>query len=177
MSVSRATLEQRLGRPHIHEDDGDGLGPRFQWESSSECGLELFIDMPVQPSGEPTEATVWMNHVEVDHALAHLGLAPRHVGWRADMQHPMSLDGWALVREDEFGRRSDLCILPVRAHAECLGRLLSTRATRRSFEVAARGTPPREGWAVIRQDEHGNQYEVAVALPAQRRRATRLVGS
>jgi hypothetical protein len=175
LSVSRATLEQRLGRPVVHEEEGDGLGPRYRWESSCECGLELFIDLPFRSTGEAPEATLWMEHVEVDHALAHLGLAPRDVRWRVDMQHPLPLDGWALVRQDEAGNRSDLCILPVRAHAECLGKLLSTRATRRSFEVETRGTPPRQGWAVIRQDEHGNQYEVAV-LP-QRRRSTRLVGS
>ncbi len=177
LNVSRVTLEQRLGSPSIHEEEGDGLGPRFRWESSSDCGLELFIDMPVQASGEKPEATVWMNHVEVEHALAHLGLTTRHVSWRADLQHPMSLDGWALVRRDEFGVRSDLCILPVRAHAECLGKLWSTRATQRDFSVESRGTPPREGWAVIGQDAQGNPYEVAIAGTSSRRRASRLVGS
>ncbi|WNG26449.1 hypothetical protein F0U62_22300 [Cystobacter fuscus] len=175
LGVTRITLEQRLGRPSVHEDEGDGLGPRYRWESTCECGLELFIELPIHAAGEEGEATLWMDHVEVEHALAHLGLAPRHVRWRVDMQHPLPLDGWALVRQDELGNRSDLCILPLQAHAECLGRLLSTRATRRSFQVESRGTPPRQGWAVISQDAQGNQYEVAVH--PRPRRASRLVGA
>src|SRR6218665_3426448 len=138
LSVSRAALDQRLGKPIVHDEEGDGMGPRYRWESTCECGLDLFIEMPVQSSQEPPEASLWMEHVEVDHALAHLGLSPRD-------------------------------------HAECLSRLMGTRSSNQSYSVEARGTPSRQGWAVIRQDEHGNQYEVAVH--PQRRRMTRLVAS
>ncbi|ATB33232.1 hypothetical protein [Melittangium boletus] len=175
LSVSRAALEERLGEPLVHDEEGDGMGPRYRWESTCECGLELFIEMPVQSAQEPPEASLWMEHVEVDHALAHLGLSPRDVLWRADMQHPLSLDGWAIVHTDARGQRHDQCVLPLRDHAECLSRLMGTRSPNQSYSVEPRGTPSRQGWAVIRQDEHGNQYEVAVH--PQRRPMTRLVAS
>lgn len=175
LSVSKAALERRLGEPTLHEEEGDGLGPRYRWESTCECGLELFVELPVSESAlETPEASLWMEHLEVDHALAHLGLAPREVVWRADMQHPLSLDGWALVREDAHGRRHDLCVMPVRAHAECLARLMIRRDSKQSISVEPRGRPSRQGWALIRQDEHGNHYEVAVN---PRRRPARRVAS
>jgi hypothetical protein len=177
LSVSKAALERRLGEPALYDEEGDGLGPRYRWESTCECGLELFVELPVsatEASPEAPEASLWMEHLEVDHALAHLGLSPREVLWRADMQHPLSLDGWALVREDAHGRRHDLCVMPQRAHAECLARLMVRRDSKQLISVEPRGRPSRQGWALIRQDEHGNHYEVAVH---PRRRPARRVAS
>ncbi|WP_434390441.1 hypothetical protein [Melittangium boletus] len=176
LSVSRAVLERRLGKPTRHEEDGDGLGPRYRWESTCDCGLELFVDLPVHAgANEPSEASLWMEHLEVEHALAHLGLTPRDVVWRADLQHPLSLEGWALVRVDARGDRQDQCVLPLREHAECLGRMLEARGSKHSYTVESRGMPSRQGWSVIRQDAHGNQY--AVAVHPRRTRGPRLVAS
>jgi hypothetical protein len=84
---------------------------------------------------------MWMEHLEVEHALAHLGMSINRVLWRADMDEPLSLEGWAVVRRDEPGNRFDLCVLPVQAHAECLARLIEERV-HGYFNVERRGTPP-----------------------------------
>jgi hypothetical protein len=138
LRVSRAELEQRLGPALVH-DEGDGLGPRYRWGFQCDCGLELVIDLPRTPQAR--EAVMWMEHLEVEHALAHLSMSINRVLWRADMQDPLPLDGWAVVRRDAPGNRFDLCVLPVRAHAECLARLIETRA-HGYYNVEPRGTPP-----------------------------------
>ncbi|MFY0566906.1 hypothetical protein ACN28E_24125 [Archangium lansingense] len=162
LSVSRAELEQRLGPPLALEDEGDGLGSRYRWEYQGECGLEVLIDLPRESSAAPQEAVVWMKHLEVEHALSHLGLSTHQVLWRADMQEPLSLDGWAVVRQDETGNRFDICVLSVPDHAECLAQLLEARAHEQSYYVELRGMKPqprqegtsRRDWAFASQDEH-----------------------
>ncbi|MCY1078842.1 hypothetical protein [Archangium lansingense] len=162
LSVSRAELEQRLGPPLALGDEGDGLGPRYRWEYQGECGLEVLIDLPRESSAAPQEAVVWMKHLEVEHALSHLGLSTHQVLWRADMQEPLSLDGWAVVRQDETGNRFDICVLSVPDHAECLAQLLEARAHEQSYDVELRGMKPqprqegtsRRDWAFASQDEH-----------------------
>lgn len=138
LKVSRAELEHRLGPALVH-DEGDGLGPRDRWGFQCDCGLELVLELP--RTAQAREAVMWMEHLEVEHALAHLGMSINRVLWRADMDEPLSLDGWAVVRRDEPGNRFDLCVLPVQAHAECLARLIEER-THGYFNVERRGTPP-----------------------------------
>lgn len=160
LSVSRAELEQRLGPATEHDDEGDGLGPRHRWEFRCNCGLELIIDLPFQPSREHPGAQMWMEHLEVEHALAHLGISTNRVLWRADMQDPLPLDGWAIVRQDDPGNRFDMCVLPVRAHAKCLARLMEARAHKHSYDVELRGTPPRRK-SSRRQETHLHQSDYA----------------
>jgi hypothetical protein len=157
LSVSRAELEQHLGPPIALEDEGDGLGPRYRWEYQGECGLEVLIDLP----RESFEAVLWMKHLEVEHALAHLGLSTHQVLWRADMQEPLSLDGWAIVRQDDTGDRFDICVLSVPDHAECLAGMLEARDAQ-SYAIEPRGMKPqprrvaasRREWAFASQDAH-----------------------
>jgi hypothetical protein len=159
LSVSRTELEQRLGPPLAIDDEGDGLGPRSRWEYQGECGLELLIDLPRASHG-PQEAVLWMKHLEVEHALEHLGLSTDRVLWRADMLEPLPLDGWAVVRQDGAGNRFDICVLSVPDHAECLARWLEARAHAQTYAVEPRGlkptsrrTSPRR-WNLPNQDEH-----------------------
>ncbi|HYO52653.1 hypothetical protein [Archangium sp.] len=160
LSVSWAELEQRLGPPLAHDEEGDGLGPRYRWELHCDCGLELLVDLPRQPTRAPREAVLWMEHLEVEHALAHLGFSTNKVLWRADMENPLPLEGWAVVRQDDAGNQFDICVLSVRAHAECLAWLMESRAHEQSYDVEPRGTlprrvePSRRGWALIPQEEH-----------------------
>ncbi|WP_052519324.1 hypothetical protein [Archangium violaceum] len=157
LSISRAELEQRLGPPLAIDDEGDGLGPRYRWEYQGECGLEVLIDLPRDGA---REAVLWMKHLEVEHALEHLGLSTEHVLWRADMLEPLPLDGWAVVRQDEAGNRFDICVLSVADHAECLARLLETRAPEQSYAMESRGLKPApqrtpsRGWVPPSHDEH-----------------------
>lgn len=157
LSISRAELEQHLGPPLAIDDEGDGLGPRYRWEYQGECGLEVLIDLPRDGA---REAVLWMKHLEVEHALEHLGLSTEHVLWRADMMEPLPLDGWAVVRQDEAGNRFDICVLSVPDHAECLARLLETRAPEQSYAMESRGVKlaprrtPSRGWAPPSHDEH-----------------------
>ncbi|WNG46868.1 hypothetical protein F0U60_24125 [Archangium minus] len=142
LKVSRAELERRLGPALVH-NEADGLGPRYRWGFQCGCGLELIIDLPRQPS-QTREAVMWMEHLEVEHALAHLGLSPERVLWRADMQDPLPLEGWAVVRQADADNRFDMCVLSIRTHAECLARLKEEAcAYTQSYDVERRGTPPR----------------------------------
>jgi len=101
-----------------------------------------------------------MEHLEVEHALAHLDLSTHHVLWRADMEEPLPLEGWAVVRQDESGNPFDICVLSVRDHAECMARLMEARAPEQSYDIEPRGMPPRRvepsrrSWALLHQDEH-----------------------
>ncbi|HZH18202.1 MAG TPA: hypothetical protein VE057_27875 [Archangium sp.] len=160
LSVSRAELEQRLGPPLAIDDEGDGLGSRYRWEYQGECGLELLIDIPRESSPAAQEAVLWMKHLEVEHALEHLGLATDRVLWRADMMEPLPLDGWAVVRQDGAGNRFDICVLSVVDHAECLARWLEARAHAQTYAVEFRGAKPKfrrtaqRDWALPSQEEH-----------------------
>lgn len=141
LEVSRAELERLLGPALVH-DAGDGLGSRHRWTFQCDCGLELALDIPRQPS--PTrEAVLWMEHLEVEHALAHLGLSTEQVLWRADMQDPLPLDGWAIVRQDNQGNCFDTCVLSIRTHAECLAGLLEARHPEDFYDVELRGPLPQ----------------------------------
>ncbi|OJT17557.1 hypothetical protein BO221_44085 [Archangium sp. Cb G35] len=157
LSITRAELEQHLGPPLAIDDEGDGLGPRYRWECQGECGLEMLIDLPRDGA---QEAVLWMKHLEVEHALEHLGLSTEHVLWRADMLEPLPLDGWAVVRQDNAGNRFDICVLSVPDHAECLARLLETRVPEQSYAMEGRGLKPAprrtpsRGWAPPSHDEH-----------------------
>lgn len=142
LRVSRAELERRLGPALVH-DAGDGLGTRYRWGFQFDCGLEVLIDLPRQ-SSPSREAVIWMEYLEVEHALAHLGLSTNRVLWRADMQDPLPLEGWAVVRQADADNRFDMCVLSIRDHAECLARLMEeARAYEQSYDVERRGTPPR----------------------------------
>jgi hypothetical protein len=160
LSVSRAELEQRLGPPLAIDDEGEGLGRRYRWEYQGECGVELRIEIPRDSSPGPREAVLWMKHLEVEHALEHLGLSTDRVLWRADMQEPLPLDGWAVVRQDGAGNRFDICVLSVPDHAECLARWLEARSHEQTYAVEPRGlksasrrnAPQR--WTLPSQDEH-----------------------
>ncbi|MFP2932481.1 hypothetical protein ACLESO_46505 [Pyxidicoccus sp. 3LG] len=163
---SRAAFEQRLGPPHGTDPEGDGLGPTDYWVWRADCGLTV-VALYRERSDE---FHVFAEPDEVDHTLAHLGWWRAEVVWRADGGKPRAKEGWAVYREDDKGNRHDVCVMPVKGHAECLARMLEARAHKQWYAVEARGTPPpaparerpRKGWAVIRQDEHGNRAEVAV---------------
>ncbi|HEX5751659.1 MAG TPA: hypothetical protein VFZ09_35890 [Archangium sp.] len=160
LSISRAELEQRLGPPLAIDDEGDGLGPRYRWEFQGECGLEVLIDIPREASHGAREAVLWMKHLEVEHALEHLGLSTEYVLWRADMLEPLPLEGWAVVRRDGAGSRSDICVLSVPDHAECLALLLEARSPEQSYAMELRGLKPAprrtpsHRWAPSSHDEH-----------------------
>ncbi len=163
---SRAGFERRLGPPHGRDAQGDGLGPTEFWLWRADCGLTV-----VALYRERTDSfQVFTDAEEIDHALAHLGWWSAEVEWRADEGKPRARNGWAVYRQDDTGNRHDVCVMQVRARAECLARLMEARAHKQWYAVEARGTPPpqsqskppRSGWAVIRQDEHGNRVEVAV---------------
>ncbi|HYO73277.1 MAG TPA: hypothetical protein VEU33_45155 [Archangium sp.] len=160
LSISRAELEQHLGPPLAIDDEGDGLGPRYRWEYQGECGFEVLIDLPRGSAHGSQEAVLWMKHLEVEHALEHLGLSTEHVLWRADMQEPLPLDGWAVVRQDAAGHRFDICVLSVPDHAECLALLLEARCPEQSYAMELRGLKrasrraPAPSWALPSQDEH-----------------------
>jgi hypothetical protein len=118
------------------------------------------LDLPRESSHGPQEAVLWMKHLEVEHALEHLGLSTHQVLWRADMLEPLPLDGWAVVRQDAAGNRFDICVLSVPDHAECLARWLEARAHAQSYDVELRGRKPSpqqtspRNWALPHQDEH-----------------------
>lgn len=158
LSISRAELEQRLGPPLAIDDEGDGLGARYRWEYQGECGLEVLIDLPRESGAR--EAVLWMKHLEVEHALEHLGLSTEHVLWRADMMEPLPLDGWAVVRQDGAGNQFDICVLSVPDHAECLAQLLETRSPEQAYATELRGLKPAprrtpsRSWALPSHDEH-----------------------
>lgn len=161
----RADFERRLGPPHGRDSEGDGLGPTDWWVWRADCGLTVVA--LYRERGDRFH--VFTEAHEVDHALAHLGWWRAEVEWRADAGKPRAKNGWAVYRQDDTGNRHDVCVMPVRGHAECLARMLEARAHKQWYAVEARGTPPprparppRRGWAVIRQDEHGNRAEVAV---------------
>jgi hypothetical protein len=110
---------------------------------------------------------VWLSSLEVEHALVHMHLRTTHVLWRRDAEEFLPLEGWAIVRQDEHGNRFDICVLPVPEHAHCLAEQLEARSHKQSYDVECRGTPSmrmrsRQGWAIPRQAEHGDQYSVAV---------------
>lgn len=163
VKVSRTELEQCLGAPHLLETEPGGAGRVERWNLRCDCGLELVVDY----SRQSQAASVWLSSLEVEHALAHMHLRTTHVLWRRDAEEFLSLDGWAIVRQDEHGNRFDICVLPVREHARCLAEHLEARAHKQSYDVESRGTPPqrtrsRQRWAVARQEEHDTRYEVAV---------------
>ena len=155
LSVSRAELEEVLGAPFEH-DAHDGLGPRYRWEHTCDCGLELALELPRDDSPSRQEALVELGHLEVEHVLAHLGLGHDRVLWRADLLEPLSLEGWAVIRQDSHGNRHDLCVLPVRDHAECMARLLEARVPFQTHDVAPRGIPPVGAWA---RPPHRSRFE------------------
>jgi hypothetical protein len=159
LEVSRAELERRLGPPHVRNGDGDGLGPKDRWSFRCDCGLELMVEHARQSS----TALVWMEHLEVEHALAHLGLSADKVTWRADVEEPLPLAGWTVVREDDEGNRFDICVLSVQAHAECFAELMAERTQGQFHSVEPRGMLPRETrpsrhrkhWAVRQWEPEG----------------------
>ncbi|WP_257456569.1 hypothetical protein [Archangium lipolyticum] len=140
LEVSRAELERRLGPPHVRNADGDGLGPKDRWSFRCDCGLELIVEHARQSS----TALVWMAHLEVEHALAHLGISTDKVTWRADVEEPLPLAGWTVVRQDEDGNRFDICVLSVQAHAECFAAQKAAHAPEQFYFVEPRGMLPRE---------------------------------
>jgi hypothetical protein len=157
VKVSLAELTRSLGAPHARDEEG-GAGRVYQWGFRCDCGLELLVDY----ERASQEASVRLEHLEVEHALAHLELGTDAVTWRLDAEEFLSLDGWAVVRQDDLGNRFDLCVLPLQAHAECLAAHLAARAQEQSYSVELRGRPrrveqPRRDWAVIRQAEPGNR--------------------
>ncbi len=162
---SRADFERRLGPAHGTEPEGDGLGPTAWWAWRAGCGLTV-VALYRERSGL---FHVFTEAREADHVLAHLGWWRGEVEWRADEGRPREKNGWAVYRQDDTGNRHDVSVMPVKGHAECLARMLEARAHKQWYAVEVRGTPPaprverpRKGWAVIRQDEHGNRAEVAV---------------
>ncbi|MFP2911083.1 hypothetical protein ACLESD_39830 [Pyxidicoccus sp. 3LFB2] len=161
----RADFERRLGPPHGSDAHGDGRGPTEWWAWRADCGLTV---VALYRQREDAFHVFTEPH-GVDHALAHLGWWRAEVQWRADGGKPRAKDGWAVYRQDDTGNRHDVCVMPLRGHAECLARMFEARAHKQWYAVAPRGTPPefpppppRAGWVVIRQDEHGNRAEVAV---------------
>jgi hypothetical protein len=143
LMASRAELELRLGAPLVLEVEEDEE-PQVQWELHYDCGLELRLTLPRQQPHTQQEARVWMEHLEVEHLLAHLGLGFDRVLWRADAQEPLSLEGWAIVRQDDQGNRFDICVLSVPAHAECMARQMEARAHKQAYFVEPRGTPVQD---------------------------------
>jgi hypothetical protein len=163
VKVSRTELEQCLGAPHSLESEPGGAGRVERWGFRCDCGLELVVDY----SRQSQAASVWLSSLEVEHALAHMHLRTTHVLWRRDAEEFLSLEGWAIVRQDEHGNRFDICVLPVQEHALCLAEQLEARSHQQSYDVESRGTAAqrmrsRQRWAMPRQAEHGEQYSVAV---------------
>lgn len=161
----RARFEQRLGPPHGSDAQGDGHGPTEWWVWRADCGLTVVVLYRERED----RFHVFTEPHEVDHALAHVGWWRAEVLWCADTEAPRAKNGWAVYRQDDTGNRHEVCVLPLRGHAECLVRMFEARAHKQWYAVEARGAPPtsppkppRVGWAVIRQDEHGNRAEVAV---------------
>jgi hypothetical protein len=166
VAVSRAALVRQFGVPQLSDEEGNGLGPEDSWLLECDCGLELLLR---SVRGAVPLCLLAVQNGEVTHALAHLELEGGVVLWSAEDGGPLPADGWAVVRQDETGNRYDICVVPGRAHAECFARLMEARAHKQSYYVEPRGTPgrsgrqrPTRGWAVIRQDEHGNREEMAV---------------
>jgi hypothetical protein len=165
VNASRADFERRWGPPHLVDREGDGLGPEEYWGWHCDCGLEVVVlHLPRYPVEDMFLVT--SEYREVEHVLAHVGWKPELVTWLADAAKPFT-KGWVVVRQDDTGNRYDICVAPVRAHADCYAALMEARAHKQSYSVEVRGTPPtleraREGWAVIRQDDHGNRAEVVV---------------
>ncbi|NOK01578.1 hypothetical protein HNV27_08175 [Myxococcus xanthus] len=162
LKASRSSFERQWGPPHrvVTRDDGRFLEAHWGWRS--ECGLELVV----VSLREADRFHVFIEPLEVDHAMAHLGLKDEVVEWRADAGLPRPREGWAVTRMDETGNRYDVALSPERAHVACFARILEERAHKQSYYVEFRGTPApeepsRKDWAVIRQDEHGNRAEVA----------------
>ncbi|MFP2960877.1 hypothetical protein ACLEPN_24470 [Myxococcus sp. 1LA] len=162
MKASRSGFERQWGPPHqvVPHDDGRFLEAHWGWRC--ECGLEWVV----VSLREADRFHVFIEPLEVDHAMAHLGLKDEVVEWRADAGRPLPREGWAVTRMDETGNRYDVAVSPERAHVECFARILEARAHKQSYYVEFRGTPTRDAparkdWAVIRQDEYGNRAEVA----------------
>ncbi|MCK8499791.1 MULTISPECIES: hypothetical protein [Myxococcus] len=162
--VPLADFERRWGPAHQRDADGDGWGPTRYWGWRADCGFKFVVAyLEVKNFFQ-----VIAREDELDHALAHLDWWRGEVVWRLDADEPRAKDGWAVYRQDDTGNRHDVCVMGQRSHAECLARRLEARAHKQWYAVEARGTPPvppprpREGWAVVRQDEHGNRAEVAV---------------
>jgi hypothetical protein len=165
--AGRDAFERRLGPPHGRDAEGDGLGPTDFWVWRADCGLTVVV--LYREHTDCFHVFTDAGPGQVDHALAHLGWWSAEVQWRADEGRPREKNGWAVYRQDDTGNRHDVAVMHERAQAECLARLMEARAHKQWYAVEARGTPPasvpkppRRGWAVIRQDEHGNRSEVAV---------------
>ncbi|NOJ82594.1 hypothetical protein HNV28_30465 [Myxococcus xanthus] len=161
LKASRSSFERQWGPPHrvVARDEGRFQEAHWGWRSG--CGLELVV-----VSREADRLHVFIEPMEVDHAMAHLGLKDEVVEWRADAGSPLPREGWVLTRMDETGNRYDVAQSPERAHVACFARILEERAHKQSYYVEFRGTPAhedaaRKDWAVIRQDEYGNRAEVA----------------
>lgn len=162
MKASRSSFERMWGPPHrvVARDGGRFEEARWGWRC--ECGLELVVvSLP-----EADRFHVFIEPLEVDHAMAHLGLNNEVVEWRADAGCPLANEGWAVTRMDETGNRYDVAVSPVHAHAACFARILEDRGHKQSYSVEFRGAPTREeparkDWAVIRQDAYGHRAEVA----------------
>jgi hypothetical protein len=159
VKVSLAELTRNLGAPHARDEEG-GAGRVYQWGFRCDCGLELLVDY----ERASQEASVRLEHLEVEHALAHLGLGTDTVTWRLDAEEFLPLEGWAVIRQDAHGNRFDICVLPLDAHAECLAAHMATRAQERSYSVEIRGTPSqvelsRREWTALRRAGSGNRRE------------------
>jgi hypothetical protein len=159
VKVSLAELTRSLGAPHARDEEG-AAGRVYQWGFRCDCGLELLVDY----ERASQEASVRLEHLEVEHALAHLELGTDAVTWRLDAEQFLPLEGWAVIRQDGQGNRFDHCVLPLEAHAECLAAHLAARAQEQSYAVERRGTPPRvkhprREWAPLRQASSGNRRE------------------
>ncbi len=155
VKVSLAELTRSLGAPHARDEEG-GAGRVYQWGFRCDCGLALLVDY----ERASQEASVRLEHLEVEHALAHLELGTHAVTWRRDAEEFLPLEGWAVIRQDDLGNRFDICVLPLEAHAECLAALMAERAHEQSYFVELRGTPPREAhprrdWDALHSEAHG----------------------
>jgi hypothetical protein len=138
VKVSLAELTRSLGTPHARDEEG-GAGRVYQWGFRCDCGLELLVDY----ERASQEASVRLDHLEVEHALMHLELGTDAVTWRRDAEEFLPLEGWAVIRQDDHGNRFDICVLPVEAHAECLAAHMAARAREQSYSVELRGRSPR----------------------------------
>ncbi|MCP3102985.1 hypothetical protein LZ198_29310 [Myxococcus sp. K15C18031901] len=175
--LSRVEFERRWGPPHASDLEGKGLGPEEFWGWRAPCGFQFFV----RYLRDEDTFSIFAAVDELDHALAHLDWWRGEVRWRLDEHMPRRKLGWAVYRQDDTGNRHDVCVMASRPHAECFARLMEARAHKQWYGVELRGAPPfrpprpRDGWFVIRQDEHGNRAEVAVI--ANERRARELAAA
>lgn len=161
LKLSRAAFEQRYGPPHATEDRGGGLGPEDMWALHGECGLEAFF-LYVQRADRFVVVT---EDLEPEHVLAHLEMPYEELEVPPEPARPA--DGWAVVRQDEHGSRVDVCVLPLRAHAQCLAGRLEAQGHPQLYAVERRGSPrgtgwTRRGWVVVKECTPGQREEVAV---------------